>query len=105
MKQSISRQYECRRNWIRLGNGASTESRSVRESKNNRCNASNYCHGGVYEVGMLRSDTETRRDILMNAEERHLSEATNYTSLGKVDLIDEEVGGVHSSVETSVMES
>ena len=71
---------ESRRDWIRLGNDTSSETRSVPESKNNRYDASNHRHGGVGGVGMLRSMIETNREILMGAEVNKVAEATDITS-------------------------
>jgi len=104
MKQSYLVFSECRWGWIRLGNGASTQGRSAREPKNNRCYVSNYRHGGVYGVGMLRSVIETSREILMSADGLHKLEATDATSsLNKGMLAGEEVGVAHSSVDGFVM--
>ena len=96
---------ESRRVWVRLGNNASANCRSIPESKNNRYDAPKHHCGGVCGVGMLRSEIETSREILMSAKEEHYSKATTHTSLtkDKVSLAYEEVGGVHKSVKSFVM--
>jgi len=55
-------------------------------------------------VGMLRSDIETNREILMNAEAGEPAKATRITSCyGKGALVHQEVGGAHSSDDGFVM--
>ena len=103
MKQNSSHNCECRRGWIRLGKGVSSFARRVRESRNNRCYASNHRHGGVCEVGMLRSEIKTSREIPRSVEEWHDSDTTTHTSPCKVSVASGEVGMVHSSDETPVM--
>jgi hypothetical protein len=53
---------------------------------------------------MRRSDIETSREILINAESGKPEKATCITSYnGKGALVHQEVGGVHSSVDGFVM--
>jgi len=49
---------ESRRGWMTLGKGSSLLERDAPVSKNNRCIESSHRHGGVREVGMLRSVIE-----------------------------------------------
>lgn len=103
MKQSYLVFSECRWDWIRLGNGGSTKGGYIRESKNNGCYASNHRHGGVCEVGMLRSVIETSREILISVVRKHDPNTTSGTSFDEAILAYEEVGVAHSSVEAPVM--
>lgn len=86
MKLNLWELGENRWGWIRLGNGASAKSRSVRESKNNRCHVSNYHYGGVSGVRMWRSVIETKRENPTQTPE-----------------LRREVGEVHSSDDSPVM--
>jgi len=105
MKPNILEWCEGRRDLIRTGNDTPLKRKSVPESRNNRCNASNHHRSGVGEVGMLRSEIEISREILMEAKSYKKLKATSTTSCkhSKGELIYEEVGMVHSSVEVPVM--
>ena len=61
---------ESRRDRVRLGISSSLKKRRVLETKDNRCYAPDHRHGGVCVVGMLGSDSETSREILVGAEGR-----------------------------------
>jgi hypothetical protein len=107
MKLSLLTPDESRRDWMKLGNDASLREGSVRESKNNRCYVSSHHHGGVREVGMLRSVIETSREILTDAEINEAIKATGISSCqnSKGVMVDEEVGVARSSVDAPVMGS
>ena len=95
---------ESRRDWIRLGNDTSSETRSVPESKNNRYDASNHRHGGVGGVGMLRRVMKLRGEILKCAYRIYSYEQqASQAYKGKGVLALEEVGEARSSVEALVM--
>jgi hypothetical protein len=78
MKLSLSDYGESRWDWIRLGNDALVISRSVRESKNNRCYASIHPHGGVRGAGMLSNMIETNREILTYSKNSKEDKPTHY---------------------------
>ncbi len=86
---------------MNLGNDASLSERSVPESKNNRQYVSSHHHGGVREVGMLRSVIDITREILIDAEINEAIEATRITSCdnSKNVMVGEEVGGANKSVD------
>ena len=65
---------------MNLGNDASLFEGSVLESKSNRCYVSSHRHGGVREVGMLRSVIAENREILIDAEINEAIKATRITS-------------------------
>ena len=90
-----------------FGNDASLKEGSVPESKNNRCIESSHHHGGVREVGMLRSVIEKSREILADAKINEAIKVTGNPSCrnSKGALVSEEVGVVRSSDEVSVMEN
>ncbi len=93
---------------MNLGNDTSLSSlskESVPESKNNRQYVSSHHHGGVREVGMLRSVIDITREILIDAEINEAIKATRITSCdySKNTLVDEEVGGANKSVDGFVM--
>lgn len=96
---------ESRRGWMTLGKGSSLLERDAPESNNNRCIESSHRHGGVREVGMLRSVIEKSREILTGAESSKMIKATRITSCknSKGVLVSEEVGVARSSVDASVM--
>ena len=103
---------ESRRGWTRLGNDTVLYENGVPESKNNRCYASFHRHGGVCGVGMLRSVIETSGEILIigitakplypAGVEALKSDVTSYQNSERI-RDDEEVGGVHNSVDDFVM--
>jgi len=97
---------ESRRGWMTLGKGSSLLERDAPVSKNNRCIESSHRHGGVREVGMLRSVIEKSREILTGAKKSKKIEATRITSCkhSKGVLVSEEVGVARSSEDASVME-
>ncbi|MCF6314077.1 MAG: hypothetical protein L3J39_16640 [Verrucomicrobiales bacterium] len=108
MKPILLTPGEGRRGWMKLGNDASLLKRSVPESKNNRCYVSSHRHGGVREVGMLRSVIETSREVLADAlspsgngepEATHIASCRN----SKGVRVCEEVGGGRSSDDGFVM--
>jgi hypothetical protein len=99
---------ESRRGWMKLGNDASLSERRISESKNNRHHVSSHRHGGVREVGMLRSVIETSRENLTDTPSfpRNGRQGKTHNSscrTSKSVLVCEEVGGVHSSDEGFVM--
>ena len=98
---------EGRRDEIRFGIEASSLKRSFLESKHNRYHASHYRHGGVCEVGVLRSIVGKRGEILTSADDlyRHQQQTLQVFQTDKDVLAREEVGGAHSSVEAFVMRS
>jgi hypothetical protein len=108
MKLSLLTLGESRRGWMKLGNDTISQpsaTRRVPESKNNRYDVSSHRHGGVREVGMLRSVIETSREILAVVAVRKMSKTPRMTSYqNREDAGDcKEVGGVHSSDDGFVM--
>ncbi len=93
---------------MNLGNDtpfAQKVERSIPESKNNRQYVSSHHHGGVREVGMLRSVIDITREILIDAEINEAIKATRITSCdnSKNAMVGEEVGGANKSVDGFVM--
>ena len=104
MKLNLLARGESRRGWIRLGNGASISGGRASESKNNKCYASSYRHGGVGGVRMLRSVIETSREILIDAKVNKATKATHIASPSdKNVMLHEEVGVANMSDDAPVM--
>jgi len=80
--------------------------RGILEFRNNRYYVSHYHRSGVGEVGMLRSEIETSREILMEAKSHIKLDATDTTSCKHSEsvLFYKEVGMAHSSADVSVIE-
>jgi hypothetical protein len=106
MRLSILVRCESRRNSVRFGNDFLQQKKEVLESKYNRCHAPSYRPSGVGGVGMLRSVIETNREILTAVEVNETTDASHVTSYRNSECMGncKEVGGVHSSVDVSVME-
>jgi hypothetical protein len=106
MKLSILARCESRRDSVRIGNDFLQQKEGVSESKYNRCYAPSYRHSGVGGVGMLRSVIETNREILTAFEVNETTKTSRVASYGNSECMGncKEVGGVHSSVDVSVME-